>query len=189
MILKEDKIRALNEVIKKCERCPLSRTRTHAVPGEGNIDAKILMIGEAPGMREDSQGKCFVGRAGKVLNNLLDLVGLKREEIFIVNSVLCRPPNNRNPTSQELKACSIYLNAYLSMIKPRVIIPLGNFALGYILQKYGMREEKISRIHGESMRIGDIEIIPMFHPAASLYDPRIREVIEEDFKILKRIKG
>ena len=165
--------------------------RTNAVPGSGNYDAKIMFVGEAPGYWEDQKGLPFVGRAGKVLDELLAEISLKREDVYITNIVKCRPPNNRDPDEDEIKACSPYLDRQIDIIRPKIIVPLGRHSMSYLLRKFGFEPEPISRIHGEIFEartlFGKIIIMPMYHPAVALYKPQLREELRNDFKKLKEI--
>ncbi len=182
----------LKSKVENCKRCELHKSRTKVVFGSGNPNSKIMFVGEAPGRNEDLQGKPFVGRAGEFLNELLRSVGLEREEIFITNILKCRPPNNRDPLEDEIKACSPYLEKQLEIIKPKVIVTLGNYATRFFMKKFSLPIEPISKIHGRKFRIKnlfyDLTIIPMYHPAAALYNPQLKEILMEDFKVLKDIK-
>ena len=176
---------ALREVaaeVEVCPKCELARTRTHAVPGEGNPHARIMLIGEGPGWHEDQQGRPFVGNAGKFLNELLALAGLKREDVFITNVVKCRPPGNRDPLPDEIAACAPYLDRQIAAIDPDVIVTLGRFSMARWFPG-----ERISRIHGQPKREGRRLIVPMYHPAAALHQPTYRSAIEEDFAKLPKI--
>ncbi|GAB6134499.1 type-4 uracil-DNA glycosylase [Thermococcus prieurii] len=192
---KEELMKKLEERIRNCRKCPLGGLRTNAVPGSGSYDAKVMFVGEAPGYWEDQKGLPFVGRAGKVLDELLAGIGLSRDEVYITNIVKCRPPENRDPTEEEIKACSPYLDRQIDIIRPKVIVPLGRHSMRYILEKFGFKPEPISKIHGETFEartlFGKIIIMPMYHPAAALYRPPIREELEKDFvklaKILEKI--
>lgn len=183
--------------INKCKKCGLWKTRKNPVPGEGNPNAEIILIAEAPGYNEDLQGKPFVGAAGKVLDELLASVELKKEEIFITNILKCRPPGNRNPKSDEIKACSSYLDKQIQAINPKVICTLGNFATKYILARFGLKLENIGKIHGQIFEVNTLEhhlkVIPMYHPAAAIYNPNMKETLIIDFlpllKLHKSIKG
>lgn len=165
-----------------CPRCELARTRTKAVPGEGNPNARIMFIGEGPGWHEDQQGRPFVGAAGKFLNELLALAGLQREDVFIANVVKCRPPGNRDPMPDEIAACAPYLDRQIAAINPDVVVTLGRFSMSRWFPG-----ERISKIHGQPRRDGDRLIVPMFHPAAALHQSSLRGSIEEDFAKLPKI--
>ncbi|WP_175059243.1 type-4 uracil-DNA glycosylase [Thermococcus sp. 2319x1] len=188
---KSEAMKGLEEKIKACKKCPLGELRTNAVPGSGSYDAKIMFVGEAPGYWEDQKGLPFVGRAGKVLDELLESVGLKREEVYITNVVKCRPPNNRDPMEEEIKACSPYLDKQIDIIRPKIIVPLGRYSMAYILNKFGFEAEPISKMHGKILEagtlFGKVVIMPMYHPAVALYKPQLREELEKDFKKLKEV--
>lgn len=192
---KEELMKKLEERIRKCQKCPLGKLRTNAVPGAGSYDAKVMFVGEAPGYWEDQKGLPFVGRAGKVLDELLSTIGLTREEVYITNVVKCRPPENRDPTEEEIKACTPYLDRQIDIIQPKVIVTLGRYSTSYLLQKFGFKSEPISKIHGRTFEartlFGKIIIMPMYHPAAALYRPQIKEELRKDFaklaEILRRI--
>jgi uracil-DNA glycosylase family 4 len=170
--------------IRACQRCVLSQGRTHAVPGEGPEDADILFIGEGPGFHEDRQGRPFVGAAGNYLNELLEKIDLKREDVYITNVVKCRPPGNRDPQPEEIDACRPYLDRQIEMIRPRLIITLGRFSM----QRY-FPGASISRIHGQPKRVGNVIYYPMFHPAAALHQPRWRSLVEEDMLKIPDLLG
>ncbi|MCD6290156.1 MAG: uracil-DNA glycosylase [Anaerolineae bacterium] len=165
--------------IRACSLCPLSRGRTHAVPGEGPADAEIMFIGEAPGFHEDRQGRPFVGAAGKFLEELLASIGMSRDQVYITNVVKCRPPGNRDPLPGELRACRPYLDRQIEVIKPKIIVTLGRYSMARYFPG-----ASISRIHGQPKRVGGTIYFPMFHPAAGLHQPRWRPLIEEDIKKL-----
>lgn len=167
----------LNAGVHSCHACSLSRTRTRAVPGEGPIDAEVMLIGEAPGYYEDQQGRPFVGAAGQFLESLLASIGLKRNEVFIANVVKCRPPSNRDPQPDEISACADWLATQTEILKPKVIVTLGR----YSMSKY-VQGQTISKIHGQPRKVGDAWVIPMYHPAAALHQGNLRRTIEEDFK-------
>lgn len=176
------KLKKIEDEIKKCRKCSLCLTRKNAVPGEGKYDASIMMIGEAPGKNEDEQGRPFVGKAGKFLDFALSTINLERKEIYITNVVKCRPPKNRDPTPEEIKACSPYLDAQINFIQPRIICTLGRFATEYILPSYGFKAKPISQIHGKIFYspLAMVHIIPLYHPAASIYTPAIKEIFLKD---------
>ena len=179
-----------------CKNCPLYIERENnnflAVPGEGNSRAKIVFVGEAPGLTEAQTGRPFCGQAGKVLDELLLSASIKREDVFITNIVKDRPPANRNPEPEEIKACSPYMDRQIEEIKPEIICTLGNFSTSYIMGKYGLGEEirGISRIHGRVFQIdnlsGRIKIIPLYHPAVAVYNANMKKVLADDFKVLKK---
>lgn len=190
-VAKDELMKKLEEKIKNCKKCPLGMLRTNAVPGSGSYDADVMFVGEAPGYWEDQKGLPFVGRAGKVLDELLAEIGLKREDVYITNIVKCRPPNNRDPNEDEIKACSPYLDRQIDIIRPKIIAPLGRHSMSYILRKFGFEPEPISRIHGKIFEarilFGRIIIMPMYHPAVALYRPQLKEELRRDFKKLRGI--
>ena len=168
--------------VRVCPKCELSRTRTTAVPGEGPVTARVMLIGEGPGWHEDQQGRPFVGNAGKFLNELLAKAGLKREDVFITNVVKCRPPGNRDPLPDEIAACAPYLERQIAAIDPEVIVTLGRFSMARWFPG-----ERISRIHGQPKRDGKRLVVPMYHPAAALHQGALRGAIEEDFAKLPKL--
>ena len=188
---KEEKIKELKQEILNCKKCELWKTRTNPVIGAGSPDTNIMFIGEAPGFNEDKQGKPFVGQAGKIFDELLNSINLKRQDIYITNILKCHPPQNRNPTQEEIKICSLYLNKQIDIIKPKTICCLGNFATDYTLKKFGLKDEiqGISKIHGKIFNAltlaGVIKIIPLYHPAVATYNINMLKILKEDFKILK----
>ncbi len=175
------RLETVHSEIMACTKCELHKSRRIAVPGEGPEDAKIMFVGEGPGQNEDEQGRPFVGAAGKFLTELLESIGLKRSDVFITNIVKCRPPNNRAPRKGEIDACNPYLESQISLINPRIICPLGTPAINTILGD----EYSATKIHGKPIKRGDRTILPLYHPAAALYDNSLRDVLLQDFKILK----
>ncbi|MBE6463810.1 MAG: uracil-DNA glycosylase [Eggerthellaceae bacterium] len=164
----------------QCRRCPLCDGRTQTVFGTGNPNARVLFIGEAPGKNEDLQGEPFVGAAGKYLDELLGIAGLKREEVYIANVLKCRPPGNRNPRPEEIEACAPFLREQTRTIDPEFIVTLGNFATKFVLKT----EIGITRLHGTLQQAGKFKVFPIFHPAAALYDGSKRIALEDDFTTL-----
>lgn len=175
----------LADQIKTCTLCDLHKNRTKAVPGEGPENADIMLIGEAPGYHEDQQGRPFVGNAGNILTDLLENAGLNRDEVFIGNVIKCRPPENRDPTEEEIKTCSPYLKKQIRNIKPKLIISLGRFAARLLSN----RSVKISKEHGQlkDMEYGgwSCKLFISYHPAAALYGADARNKLEKDFEELK----
>ncbi|UCH72021.1 MAG: uracil-DNA glycosylase [Thermoplasmatales archaeon] len=186
---KNEEVEKIADFIKNCKKCSLWKTRKKPVIGNGSASAKILFIGEAPGRNEDIQGHPFVGKAGKILDELLKSIGLGRNEIYITNILKCRPPNNRNPSKNEMDSCTGYLNRQIELIQPDIICTLGNFASSYIFEKFGLKNQKISEIHGKTFQIKDafrtVRIIPLYHPAIATYNPNTKEILMEDFKNIK----
>ena len=168
--------------VSACTRCVLHKSRVKAVPGEGPAHADIMFIGEGPGFHENQQGRPFVGAAGQFLDELLNLIGLKREQVFICNVVKCRPPGNRDPLPEEIEACKPYLDRQIALIQPKVIVTLGRYSMARVFPN-----EKISAIHGKPKKVDGIVYVPMFHPAAALHQPSLRRTVEDDFKQLPAI--
>jgi DNA polymerase len=172
-----------------CVRCPLSKGRTQVVVGNGDPDADLMFVGEAPGYHEDRQGLPFVGQAGKLLDRLLGGIGLSRDRVFVANVLKCRPPGNRDPLPVEIQACEGHLHRQISLIRPRVIATLGNFATKLL----SGRPDGISRVHGNELpiQVGDLPVLlyPLFHPAAALYTPAMMATLEADFARLPELLG
>jgi DNA polymerase len=182
--MSSEELYKLAEEVRRCTACPLWKGRTLAVPGEGNFRAKIMFIGEAPGAEEDRQGRPFVGRAGKLLDQMLKVAGLSREEVFITSCVKCRPPGNRNPRAGELKACKKWLDKQIDIIKPALIVVLGRVAMKNLLG-----EVKIKENNGKVVERKGQKYFVTYHPAAGIRFPRkIGGLLEKDFKKLKKIK-
>jgi DNA polymerase len=177
----------LEEKIKKCCSCQLRGTCAQVVPGGGDPKAKILFIGEAPGAEEDKRGLPFVGAAGKFLNQMLETINLKREDVFIANVLKCRPPGNRDPLPEEVAACWPWLLEQIKTIKPKLIVLLGRHAMERFLPN-----QKISQIHGTAVRrdiegVGKQVFYVLYHPAAALYQGSLREVLLADFKKIPKV--
>lgn len=188
---KEIELEFIAEEIRKCTKCPLYRYRKNAVPGEGNPNAEIMFVGEAPGYHEDTQGRPFVGSAGKLLTKLINNIDLSREKVFITNVVKCRPPNNRDPLKEEIDACKQYLFRQIEIIKPKIIVTLGRHSTLTLLSHVGVEARGISSVRGRifnaNIRGLKVRIIPAYHPAAALYNPGLKEKLEEDFKLIKLV--
>jgi uracil-DNA glycosylase family 4 len=171
----------LHQEVRECPLCMLSQTRTKAVPGSGDPRAQIMIVGEAPGQQEDLQGLPFIGAAGQLLNKLLASIGIAREEVYITNIVKCRPPGNRDPLPVEVTACSGYLDRQVDLIKPAVILLLGRHAVQRLLP--GL--EGISRVHGQLVERDGRAYVPLYHPAAALYNSFLVDTLEADFRRVK----
>jgi uracil-DNA glycosylase len=167
----------LNAGVSGCHACPLGSQRTRAVPGEGPVDAEIMLVGEAPGFYEDQQGRPFVGAAGQFLEQLLGSIGLKRTDVFIGNVIKCRPPSNRDPLPEEISACSHWLGEQFEIVRPRVIVTLGRYSLARFLPG-----TPIGKVHGQGRKLNNTWVVPMYHPAAALHQGSLRKTIEDDFK-------
>ena len=182
------KLAALHAEIKACAICPLRKGCKQIVPGIGPDSARIMLIGEAPGAVEDAKGEPFVGPAGKYLNHLLGLAGLKREDVYLTNVVKCRPPANRDPSIAELEACKHHLDRQLEVLKPQVVITLGRFSMARWFPG-----ASITKIHGQARKFDNLLVVPMFHPAAALHQEKYKELIETDFRglpeVLAKAKG
>ena len=176
-------LQLIHSEILECTKCELHKSRTNAVPGEGPYDARIMFVGEGPGQNEDEQGRPFVGAAGKFLTELLESIGLNRSNVFITNIVKCRPPNNRAPRKPEIEACNPYLQSQIKLINPRIVCALGTPAITTLMGD----EYSASRFHGKPLTKGGVTLLPMYHPAAALYDASLRETLFHDFQILKKL--
>ncbi len=175
-------IEALYTEIHNCKRCALHQGRTNAVPGVGPVDAEIMFIGEAPGFHEDQQGIPFVGAAGRFLDELLEMVNINRDRVYIANVIKCRPPGNRDPRLEEVDACRPYLDRQIELIQPKVVVTLGRHSMARAFP-----DDKISRVHGEPRIVEGQVYFPMYHPAAALHQPSLRSTVEEDFKRLRQL--
>ena len=171
----------LREKCLNCQACGLRRTCTQVVFGVGNPNAEVLFIGEAPGANEDQQGEPFVGRAGKLLDDMLAMIGLSRKNIYITNSVKCRPPENRDPLGEEKDACRGYLRQQVRLMKPKIIVCLGRISAMELIKP----DFKISREHGQFFEKDGIQMMALYHPAALLRDPRKKPETFEDLKRLQ----
>lgn len=179
-----NKVQLLEELadeIRVCPKCRLAQTRINAVPGAGDPGARILFVGEAPGENEDKTGRPFVGQAGKVLTKLLDAAGVDRKDVFITNTVKCRPPENRVPLADEIEACNDWLNAQIALIQPKIICTLGSPALKTLVSP----KLKISEVRCKVFRKSGILYIPLYHPAAALHRPPLMETLQNDILVLK----
>jgi len=178
----------LNNKILKCEKCLLSKTRLKVVPGEGSCEAEIMFVGEGPGQKEDEQGRPFVGAAGKLLDELIRSIGLKREDVYIANIIKCRPPHNRDPLPKEIESCHGWLGEQIKIIKPKLIVLLGRHSMDRFLPN-----QKISIDHGKAKRRNGQVYFPIYHPAAALYRSNLLEDLRKDFrkipKILEMVKS
>ena len=171
----------LVQIIKNCGGCELSKRRTHAVPGEGPLDAKIMFVGEGPGRDEDLSGRPFVGAAGQLLTKILEAAEIPRKSVYITNIVKCRPPGNRNPSDEEAETCLPYLRHQVAMIHPKIIVCLGSVSARNIIDK----DIRISRIRGQIFERKGYIIIPTYHPSALLHNENLKRPTWEDFKLIK----
>jgi DNA polymerase len=178
-IQKQDLLKTIERAVDKCQKCRLKKWRTCSVPGAGSHCAKVVFVGEAPGYHEDKQGLPFVGRAGQLLDQLLRENGLGREDVWIGNVIKCRPPDNRDPMVDELRACTPYLEKQIETINPKVIVTLGRFAMNYYI-----KEGTITQNHGKLFRVGNYLVLPLYHPAAALRNSQVLDILKRDFRII-----
>lgn len=187
---KEELMKEVATAVMACRKCPLWKKRKKPVPGEGDINADVMFIGEAPGYWEDIKGKPFVGSAGEILDEMLSKIGLSRNKVYIANILKCRPPENRDPSASEIEACVPYLDQQIRIIKPKIIVTLGRHSTSYILSQCGLEAAGITKLHGRKYEVEllgfKILLIPMYHPAAVLYNPKYRSALERDFQLLRR---
>jgi uracil-DNA glycosylase len=193
---KYDQLKQIRDELLSLKESPLYeyRTSNHYFPviGEGSHDVSIMFVGEAPGMNEAKTGKPFCGAAGKFLTELVESIGLKREDVYITNIVKDRPPENRDPTPEEMELYGPFLERQIEIIQPAVIATLGRHSMGYIMKKFGLdlELEPISKIHGKvfaaKASYGSISIVTLYHPAAALYNGGMRDTLKKDFEVLKR---
>lgn len=194
---RDEELKKIKNEVLDCQKCPLNEERIenrfYPVIGEGNHQAEIMFVGEAPGLQEARSGRPFCGAAGKILDELLESVDLKREDVYITNILKDRPPGNRDPQPEEIKACTPYLERQIEIIKPRIICPLGRYSMKFLMEKFGLQEqiEGISKIHGKLFKaetlFQSVTLIPFYHPAVATYNPNMKKVLKEDFRILKTI--
>ena len=168
--------------IAQCTKCDLAETRNLTVPGDGNYNADIMLIGEAPGSNEDKTGRPFAGRAGSLLDELLMTSGIERSDVYITNMVKCRPPSNRDPQLVEISACQPYLDLQISLVNPSVIVTLGRFSFAKFFPQVTLRKSR-----GIVKDWRGIKILPVYHPAAALYNPSLKPKLIEDFKKITTI--
>ena len=174
-----DGLAEFNERVAACDACRLCETRTRTVPGDGDPRAELMFVGEGPGFHEDQQGIPFVGRAGQLLDECLRRIGLARPQVFVANVIKCRPPNNRDPMPDEIDACSVYLTEQLYGIRPKLIVTLGRFATQYFLPGAAM-----GRTRGRIIDAPPWRVLPVYHPAAALRNPSLRDVLFADFDLI-----
>ena len=176
-------LRAMDQEIYTCHRCPLAQTRTQAVPGYGNDQSVVIFVGEGPGFAEDRQGRPFVGRSGQFLTEMLKQVGIRREDVYITNVVKCRPPENRDPLPAELAACSDYLARQVELINPRIVVTLGRFSMARWFPG-----ASITKVPGQVRNIGRGRVaLAMFHPAAALRNPQWQAEFAQDIQLLPKL--
>lgn len=198
MLGKTDKeLKQIKDEILLCKKCPLYKEREqnkyYPVIGEGSHEAEIMFVGEAPGLQEAKHARPFCGPAGRILDELLLSVGIKRQDVYITNILKDRPPKNRDPQAEEIAACTPYLEKQIKMIRPKCLCLLGRYAMNYLMDKFGLGDkiEPISRIHGRLFEtqgeFGSLVLVPLYHPAVVVYNINMKPVLENDFKVLKKI--
>lgn len=196
---KMERMKEIRDEVVDCQKCPLGQYRREnnflPVIGQGNHNAKIMLVGEAPGANEAKTGWPFCGASGKILDELLESAGIKRGDVYIGNILKDRPPSNRNPRSEEIIACTPYLEKQIEIIAPKVIGALGNFSAAFLMEKYGLKDkiQGISKIHGQVFKaganFGKKIIVPLYHPAVAVYNANMKKTLISDFKILKGLAG
>lgn len=194
---KATKLLEIKEQIDNLKSSPLygERIANGAFPviGEGSTDAVIVFVGEAPGQNEAKTGRPFVGRSGKLLDELMEATGISRESVYITNIVKDRPPKNRDPRPEEISLYAPFLDRQLEIIKPKIIATLGRFSMQYIMERYGLKNEvrAIGELHGKvfetNMQYGKVKIVPLYHPAVAIYNQASKETLKEDFQVLKTL--
>ena len=190
---RKELLKKIKDEVAALKNSPLYKYRVKPVIGEGDHFAKIMFIGEAPGKNESEIGRPFCGAAGRVLDELLSSVGLKRAEVYITNIVKDRPPENRDPLPEEIDLYAPFLDRQIDIIQPHVVATLGRFSMAYIMNRFGLQDQlkNISQMHGKvfetNSNYGKINIVPLFHPAVALYNGSTKETLKEDFKVLKNL--
>ncbi len=187
-MLKEKEIVLLNSNVKSCFNCNLSKTRKNPICGEGNLDAKIMLIAQAPGVQEDTKGKMFIGLSGQILNELLKGANLNREDIYMTNLIKCMLPKYRKPKTKEIKSCSQYLDREIEIIKPQILVPSGFHAIKYIFTKYNQKlpsKDEYNTIFGNLYLTSNNKILPLPHPATLIHDPSYKEEVKYYYNKLK----
>ena len=176
-------LEALRESIGDCQRCKLAKTRRKLVFGQGNPGADLMFVGEAPGADEDVQGLAFVGRAGQLLTKIIEAIGLKREDVFIANVIKCRPPQNRNPMTDEIHSCQPFLERQIQVIRPKVLVGLGLFACQWLLKT----AEPMGRLRGRLGEYEGIKVMPTYHPAYLLRSPSAKKPVWDDMRVVRSL--
>lgn len=183
-----EKLRELNREIRKCRKCRLWKTRMHALPGEGNISSKLVLVAQAPGYNEDREGTMFIGPSGKKLDEIFTEIGVEREEIFMTNILRCVLPKGRRPRQDEIEACTPYLDREIDLINPKIISTLGYFAARYVFKKYGIENElRFPEVCGRVFSSNDKTIVPLRHPAALLYDNSLYRKMVKNYSELRKL--
>ncbi|MBI1974333.1 MAG: uracil-DNA glycosylase [Candidatus Zambryskibacteria bacterium] len=190
---KDEALRQIKNEVVALSVSPLYAERVKhkyfPVIGEGNHNAEVMFIGEAPGENEAKTGRPFCGRAGKVLDMLLEFVGIARKDVYVTNIVKDRPPANRDPSPEEIEIYAPFLDRQIEIIKPKAVATLGRFSMVYVMNHYGLEWEvgPISVLHGQIFQTSNFKLIPLYHPAAAIYNQHLLDTLKEDFKILKTL--
>ena len=180
-VVMQSELNTYLDTIKDCLKCPLGKTRNNIVLGSGNPNAKIIFVGEAPGKEEDLQGLPFVGRSGKLLDKMLNAINLSRNDVYILNVLKCRPPNNRDPLSSEIEKCEPYLKKQLELIKPKLIVSLGRISAMTILRT----KDSLTNMRKKIFNYEGIDFLVTYHPAALLRNPNFKKYAWEDFQLIR----
>jgi DNA polymerase len=183
----------ITDAIRVCERCRLHEGRLNTVPGEGDLSSPVVLVGEAPGRKEDESGRPFVGSAGRLLDAALERVGLTRSQVYISNVVKCRPPRNRRPRSDEVATCTRFIDEQLGILAPRVVAPMGNSALSHVFGRFGLGRAVIGEVHGRAYPVafdwGEGMVFPLYHPAAILYNRALEVELQADLEAMVALLG
>lgn len=186
---KQEQLEKLRASFADCDKCGLSKTRTNIVFGDGNVDTKLMFVGEGPGADEDAQGLPFVGRSGQLLTKMINAMGLSRQQVYIANIVKCRPPSNRDPLIEEAGACIGYLKSQIQIINPEIIVCLGSISLNFLLQPEGKIKLGISKLRGQWQDFYGYKVLPTFHPAYLLRNPSKKREAWEDLQMVMKELG
>jgi DNA polymerase len=192
-LLRKIRMNNVADAVRVCERCRLHEGRLNAVPGEGDLDSKVVLVGEAPGRKEDESGRPFVGSAGKLLDAAFERVGLTRSQVYISNIVKCRPPGNRRPRSDEVATCTRFIDEQLRILTPLVVAPMGNSALRQVFGLFGLGRAVIGEVHGKPLNVffswGEGVVFPLYHPAAILYNRGLESELHADLEAMVALLG
>ncbi len=180
----------LSQQIRACTKCKLFQTRKHALPGEGPLSSRVLLLAQSPGKVEDEKNSMFVGPSGKIFNKLLEHVGISRESIYLTNLIKCMLPNSRRPSQNEIKQCTVYLDKEIELIRPKLIVPLGFHSTRFIFMKYHIPRPPKNEYHilfGRTFHSAGLDIYPLRHPTALLFNPEKRKMMEKNYKMLNKL--
>jgi len=191
--MNSEELRKIKDEVLALSASPLYQYRVEnkyfPVIGEGSHEASIMFVGEAPGENEAKTGRPFCGRAGKVLDMLLESIGVERKDVYVTNIVKDRPPGNRDPFPEEISIYAPFLDRQIEIIKPKIVATLGRFSMVYVMNRYGLEFEldSISKLHGKSFQTSNFKLVPLYHPAAAIYNQHLLDTLKEDFKVLKTL--